>query len=565
MAEFASSASTPINFGPGDPQYAHRDDDAWTTSPRSSGRTTCCARSSRRPERKGRDDAPVAGDPATRSRTRSRSSTAQAAAFARRSRGDRLRGRATRATRRRRSSARPCGTRSRRRRRTRARPVCRSCARPSSDWVRRASAWPGSRHRSCPTLGTRSRSSRSRRRARSGSGQGPGRRDGARLHRSPSAARGSPAATCSGCRSPGADFLPDLDGVADATRGIAPRSCGSTTRTTRPAPSRRSRSSSDAAALARRHDFLLALDEAYSEVWFDAGAARVGGCSCPTARTSLVLNTLSKRSNDDGLPLRLRGRRPAADRGVEGAPALDRGDAAGVRPASLGRRLARRSTRARSSARATRSKRAHLPRALRGDTGSTSAGSVAGIYLWVARPRRTPVARVGAGAARRSASWSRPDRSSDRRARATSAWPWCRRSRTARPRGGRPRRSPRRSGGARVIAERHAELAARIEASYDAEDWQIDAEAVEEAVGLLDRGEVRVAEPTRRRRLGRERVGEEGRAALLPDPRHGDGRGGSVRVPRQAAAEARLRGCGRPRGAAGDRAVRRVPVARRRS
>jgi 2,3,4,5-tetrahydropyridine-2,6-dicarboxylate N-succinyltransferase len=45
------------------------------------------------------------------------------------------------------------------------------------------------------------------------------------------------------------------------------------------------------------------------------------------------------------------------------------------------------------------------------------------------------------------------------------------------------------SGGA------HAELAARVEASFEAEDWNIDAAAVEDAIGLLDRGEVRVAEP----------------------------------------------------------------------
>ena len=47
-----------------------------------------------------------------------------------------------------------------------------------------------------------------------------------------------------------------------------------------------------------------------------------------------------------------------------------------------------------------------------------------------------------------------------------------------------------------MTVERHAELAARIEASYDAEEWQIDGDAIEEVVGLLDRGEVRVAEPT---------------------------------------------------------------------
>jgi len=43
---------------------------------------------------------------------------------------------------------------------------------------------------------------------------------------------------------------------------------------------------------------------------------------------------------------------------------------------------------------------------------------------------------------------------------------------------------------------RFADLAARIEASFDAPDASLDAEAVEEAIGLLDRGEIRVSEPT---------------------------------------------------------------------
>ncbi|MGZ5305926.1 MAG: 2,3,4,5-tetrahydropyridine-2,6-dicarboxylate N-succinyltransferase [Actinomycetota bacterium] len=47
-----------------------------------------------------------------------------------------------------------------------------------------------------------------------------------------------------------------------------------------------------------------------------------------------------------------------------------------------------------------------------------------------------------------------------------------------------------------MSAERHADLVARIDASFEAEDWQLDDAAVEDVVGLLDRGEVRVAEPT---------------------------------------------------------------------
>ena len=47
-----------------------------------------------------------------------------------------------------------------------------------------------------------------------------------------------------------------------------------------------------------------------------------------------------------------------------------------------------------------------------------------------------------------------------------------------------------------MSAERFADLAARIDASFDAPNTTLDAEAVEEAIELLDRGEIRVAEPT---------------------------------------------------------------------
>jgi 2,3,4,5-tetrahydropyridine-2-carboxylate N-succinyltransferase len=47
-----------------------------------------------------------------------------------------------------------------------------------------------------------------------------------------------------------------------------------------------------------------------------------------------------------------------------------------------------------------------------------------------------------------------------------------------------------------VSAVDFADLAARIAASFDAKDWELDTAAVEETIGLLDRGELRVAEPT---------------------------------------------------------------------
>jgi succinyldiaminopimelate transaminase len=54
-----------------------------------------------------------------------------------------------------------------------------------------------------------------------------------------------------------------------------------------------------AAELARRHDFLLACDEAYSELWF-SGPAPVSGLQLADRTNVAVLNTLSKRSSMPG-------------------------------------------------------------------------------------------------------------------------------------------------------------------------------------------------------------------------------------------------------------------------
>ena len=91
-------------------------------------------------------------------------------------------------------------------------------------------------------------------------------------------------------------FLPDLDAVAELgdrlailwlnypnnpTGAVAPRAF-----------------LEQAAALAREHDFVLASDEAYTELWFDeppASALQVG-----SLRNVLAFNTLSKRSSMTG-------------------------------------------------------------------------------------------------------------------------------------------------------------------------------------------------------------------------------------------------------------------------
>jgi acetylornithine aminotransferase len=54
-----------------------------------------------------------------------------------------------------------------------------------------------------------------------------------------------------------------------------------------------------AAALAREHDFVLACDEAYSELWFD-GDPPASGLQVSDRANVVVLNTLSKRSSMPG-------------------------------------------------------------------------------------------------------------------------------------------------------------------------------------------------------------------------------------------------------------------------
>jgi acetylornithine aminotransferase len=93
---------------------------------------------------------------------------------------------------------------------------------------------------------------------------------------------------------PGRGFLPDLDAVPastwdrvgllwlnypnNPTAAVAPASLYER-----------------AAALAREHDFLLASDEAYSEIYF-GDEAPVSALQVPDRRNVVVLNTLSKRS-----------------------------------------------------------------------------------------------------------------------------------------------------------------------------------------------------------------------------------------------------------------------------
>jgi acetylornithine aminotransferase len=91
------------------------------------------------------------------------------------------------------------------------------------------------------------------------------------------------------------DFLPDLDALA--TDGLAIlwlNYPNNPTGATVPLPWLER-----AAALARRHDFVLACDEAYSELWFD-GPPPASALQLADRTNVAVLNTLSKRSSMPG-------------------------------------------------------------------------------------------------------------------------------------------------------------------------------------------------------------------------------------------------------------------------
>ena len=92
--------------------------------------------------------------------------------------------------------------------------------------------------------------------------------------------------------------------------------------------------------LAARYEFVIASDEAYSELWFDEPPP--SALQAPDRSRTIVFQTLSKRSSMTGYrsgfvaaPLR-------GDRRAEVVPADGRDGAAGVRAARLRRRVGRR-------------------------------------------------------------------------------------------------------------------------------------------------------------------------------------------------------------------------------
>jgi succinyldiaminopimelate transaminase len=138
-----------------------------------------------------------------------------------------------------------------------------------------------------------------------------------------------------------------------------------------------------AAELARRYDFLLALDEAYSEVWFDGGPP-ASGLQLGDLTNVVVLNTLSKRSNMTGYRSGFLAGDTTLVAGMKTLrPSLGATPQEFVQRASIAAwsdEIHVQQQRDRYAA-----KRAMFLELLR-DKGVEVAGSVAGMYLWIKVP-----------------------------------------------------------------------------------------------------------------------------------------------------------------------------------
>ncbi len=147
-----------------------------------------------------------------------------------------------------------------------------------------------------------------------------------------------------------------------------------------------------AAALAREHGFVLASDEAYSEIY--VGEAPRLGARAPRPHQRRRAQHALQALLDAGLPLGLRGRRPRRDRRAQALPPQRRRRAAGVRPARRGRGVGRRGARRGRAGALPRAREVLLP-ALEA-RGLRHAGGDATFFLWL---------DGGAGAEATAAEW----------------------------------------------------------------------------------------------------------------------------------------------------------------
>ncbi|MGZ5299425.1 MAG: pyridoxal phosphate-dependent aminotransferase [Actinomycetota bacterium] len=182
------------------------------------------------------------------------------------------------------------------------------------------------------------------------------------------------------------DFLPDLDGVGadtwDRTAILWLNYPNNPTGAVAPLAFLE-----NAAQLARGHDFLLALDEAYSEMWFDGGPP-ASALELDDLTNVVVLNTLSKRSNMTGY----RSGFMAGDRRLIAAMKALR-PSVGVTPQEFVQRASvaawRDEVHVQQQRRRYADRRALFLELFRAE-GVEVAGSVAGMYLWVAIPGGRP-------------------------------------------------------------------------------------------------------------------------------------------------------------------------------
>ena len=136
-----------------------------------------------------------------------------------------------------------------------------------------------------------------------------------------------------------------------------------------------------AAALAREHDFVVASDEAYSELYFGS-TPPVSALQLPDLRNVAVFNTLSKRSSMPGYRSGFVAGDPELITAAQALPAERR--ASRRRPSSSARRSRRGATRrtSRPCAATYRAKRDVLLPVLE-DHGLRSAGGDATFFLWL--------------------------------------------------------------------------------------------------------------------------------------------------------------------------------------
>ena len=267
---------------------------------------------------------------------------------------------------------------------------------------------------------------------------------------------------------------------------------------------------------------------------------------------------------DDRVSQRVRGRRSRPHRGAATTAPGDRGHAAGVRPAR------QRSPRGATSVHVEDNRaRYAAKRAIFLDLfarhGVRVAGSEGDLLPVGSRcPARRRRSSGRSSSSTGQTSWSRRGRSSGRKARGSCGSRWSRRSRSA---SGRRAALDDLRRGLRVIdvLEAGADRAPLGRPPRPTPSAPIDARR---------RGDDRAPRPgvRPRRRAGRaptalagEHLGEAGGPALLPCPRARDDRGRTVRVSRQASAEARLRVAGRPGRPTRDGSLRGAPRTRGRA